>query len=97
VTTVVHCKKAPYDIYIGRPSKWGNPWSHKDRSVATYKVATVADAVEQFRAWVWLPMNANLRAEARKELRGKVLGCWCDRPPCHGWVWVAVADSEGDE
>jgi len=23
---VVHCKKSPYDVYIGRPSKWGNPF-----------------------------------------------------------------------
>ena len=23
---VVHCKKEPYDIYVGRPSKWGNPF-----------------------------------------------------------------------
>jgi hypothetical protein len=25
-TKVVHCKKESYDIYIGRPSKWGNPF-----------------------------------------------------------------------
>ncbi len=23
---VVHCKRESYDIYIGRPSKWGNPY-----------------------------------------------------------------------
>ncbi len=23
---VVHCKRARYDVYIGRPSKWGNPF-----------------------------------------------------------------------
>lgn len=22
---VVHCKREKYDVYIGRPSKWGNP------------------------------------------------------------------------
>ena len=26
--SVVHCKKAPYEVYIGRPSKWGNPFTH---------------------------------------------------------------------
>lgn len=26
---VVHFKKEPFDIYIGRPSVWGNPFSHK--------------------------------------------------------------------
>ena len=25
-TRVVHCKREPFDIYIGRPSKWGNPF-----------------------------------------------------------------------
>ena len=24
---VVHCKKEKYDVYIGRPSKWGNPFT----------------------------------------------------------------------
>jgi len=24
---VVHCKKERYDVYIGRPSKWGNPFT----------------------------------------------------------------------
>ncbi|MFM7243676.1 MAG: DUF4326 domain-containing protein, partial [Planctomycetaceae bacterium] len=23
---VVHCKRSAYDVYIGRPSKWGNPF-----------------------------------------------------------------------
>ena len=23
---IVHCKREPYDIYIGRPGKWGNPF-----------------------------------------------------------------------
>jgi len=25
---VVHCKREPYDVYIGRGSKWGNPFTH---------------------------------------------------------------------
>lgn len=27
-TRVVNCRRAPYDVYIGRGSKWGNPWTH---------------------------------------------------------------------
>ena len=26
-SNVVHCKRARYDVYIGRPSKWGNPFA----------------------------------------------------------------------
>lgn len=31
-TKVVHYKKEPFDIYIGRPSKWGNPFTHLNLS-----------------------------------------------------------------
>lgn len=33
-TLVVHCKKAPYDVYIGRPGPWGNPFSHQSGTLA---------------------------------------------------------------
>ena len=26
-TKVVHCKRSNYDVYIGRPYKWGNPFT----------------------------------------------------------------------
>jgi Domain of unknown function (DUF4326) len=29
LTTVVHCKRSPHDVYIGRPSIWGNPFPMK--------------------------------------------------------------------
>lgn len=32
--------KLPYDIYIGRGSKWGNPFSHMDGTTAKFKVLT---------------------------------------------------------
>lgn len=25
-TRVVNCKRSAYDVYIGRPSRWGNPY-----------------------------------------------------------------------
>ena len=37
-TKIVHCKKEEYEVYIGRPTKWGNPYSHKDNTIAKYKV-----------------------------------------------------------
>ncbi|MEJ7642104.1 MAG: hypothetical protein WKF36_07900 [Candidatus Nitrosocosmicus sp.] len=30
-TRVVNCKKEPYDVYIGRPSKWGKSIQNWDR------------------------------------------------------------------
>jgi hypothetical protein len=39
---VVHCKREPYDVYIGRPSKWGNPFQigrdgTRDEVIAKYR------------------------------------------------------------
>ena len=39
-TKVVHCKKSEYDVYIGRPSLWGNPFSSKDKTLAKFRVAS---------------------------------------------------------
>ena len=49
---IVHCKKEPFDVYICRPSKWGNPFSHKHGTLAKYKVASRAEAIEAFRNWI---------------------------------------------
>lgn len=81
---VVHSKRSPYDVYIGRPSKWGNPFVvgvDGDR----------ATVIAQYRDWVL--RQPELMA-ALPELRGKVLGCWCSPQACHGDVLVELANQE---
>jgi hypothetical protein len=81
-TTVVHCRRAKFDVYIGRPSKWGNPIKLKkgdDRAVV----------LERYR--IWLLGQSHLLADLH-ELRGKVLGCWCKPELCHGDVLAELAD-----
>lgn len=87
--SVVHCKKEPYDVYIGRPSKWGNPFSHKEGTLAQFKVATVQDAVEEYRKWI--VKQPDLMNDL-DELRGMTLGCWCKPGPCHGDVLMELAE-----
>ena len=82
---VVHCKQARYDIYIGRPTKWGNPF------VLTNECDRDA-IVDQYRKW--LMTKPELVAAARKELKGKILGCWCTPRSCHGDVLAKVAEGE---
>lgn len=75
---VVHCKREPYDVYIGRPSKWGNPFVlgiDGDRE----------QCIEQYREWLTTQPEL-ITAILRGELDGKVLGCWCSPRPCHGDV-----------
>lgn len=90
---VVHCKREKYDVYIGRPSKWGNPFSHKDGTKAQYRVATRAEAVAQYEQWI--RTQPELIASLG-ELEGKTLGCWCKPQACHGDVLVKLV-KESDE
>ena len=88
-TIVVHCKKSAYDIYIGRPSKWGNPFSHRQGTQAKFVVATIEEAIQRYEEW--LLQQPQLMADI-KELKGKVLGCWCKPGLCHGDVLARLAD-----
>lgn len=85
MASVVHCKREPYDVYIGRPSKWGNPWQ-------VGKDGTREQVVEKYR--VMLETSPVLVEEARKELKGKTLGCWCAPKPCHGDVLIEFIERE---
>ena len=46
--------KEPYDVYIGRGSKWGNPFTHiADKKTKADFVANSRDeAIESYRDWV---------------------------------------------
>jgi hypothetical protein len=62
-TKVVHCRKAKYDVYIGRPSKWGNPFKlakEDDRKVA----------LARYRSWL---LQQEELLEQLHELQGKSL------------------------
>ncbi len=80
---VVHCKKQAYDVYIGRPSKWGNPFS-------VGKDGTREQVIDKYREWILDPEQVNL-IESLHEIRGKVLGCWCAPKPCHGEILVELS------
>ena len=87
---VVHCKREPHDVYIGRPSIWGNPFSHKEGTLAKYKVATIEEAIKRYEEW--LLKQPKLVRHAKLVLKGKVLGCWCKPGPCHGDVLARIAN-----
>jgi hypothetical protein len=81
-TSVVHCKhKIPYDVYIGRPSKWGNPFE-------IGKDGTREEVIAKYREWI--KTQPQLLKDL-PELNGKVLGCWCKpKHACHGDVLVEM-------
>lgn len=92
---VVHCKKEPYDVYIGRPSKWGNPFSHREGTLAEWRVGSVEEAIQCYEGFI---RSSPVLLADLNELKGKVLGCWCKPGPCHGDVLVRLVDEFlGDE
>ena len=86
---VVHCETEPYDVYVGRPSKWGNPFSHKADSIATVRVKTRVEAIESYGKWL---LTQPELISSLHELRGKVLGCWCYPHRCHGEILSRLAN-----
>lgn len=87
---VVHCKKEPYDVYIGRPSKWGNPFTHLNNATqAKFEVDTREEAIEAYREWILKGEGQFLLADLH-ELKGKTLGCWCKPKACHGDILVEL-------
>lgn len=91
MTRIVHCKKERFDVYIGRPSKWGNPFSHKEGTIAMYKVSSREEAIDAYREWISNGDGKHL-LEDLHELEGKVLGCWCKPKSCHGDVLVELLE-----
>lgn len=102
MTTVVHCKREKFDVYIGRPSKWGNPCVIKSSTVPFTMASLVGDGAdfivvdsreEAIQGYeVYLSMHPELVADAKRELKGKVLGCWCKPKSCHGDILARVAE-----
>lgn len=85
MTTVVHCKREPFDVYIGRPSKWGNQF-------VIGRDGTRLDVVWKHAHWMAQPEQRSLFFATREELAGKRLGCYCAPKLCHGHVYAAIAD-----
>lgn len=95
MTSVVHCNRQPFDVYVGRPSKWGNPFSHKKGTKAEFIVGSREEAIAAFRAWITEDEGQYLLVDLH-ELKGKVLGCWCKPLACHGDVLAELAELADD-
>ena len=94
-TRIVNKYKHSFDVYIGRGSKWGNDWSHKEGTKAKFKTKTVEESIEKYREWI---TQGNENGDGRHllndlhELKGKTLGCYCVPGPCHGDVLIELVN-----
>jgi len=105
LVTNVHNNKCK--VYVGRPDAnpkgrggrptsghprwgWGNPFSMGGG-------ASRWSVIRQYTNWIMAPERAALRTEARQELEGKTLGCFCTPLSCHGHVLALIANTKSDE
>lgn len=84
---VLNKKSGAVGIYIGRPSKFGNPF-------VIGVDGTRAQVIAKYRKW--LLGQPNLVAAARRELAGRNLVCWCAPLACHGDVLLEIANAEDE-
>lgn len=85
--SVVHCKKNKYDVYIGRPSIYGNPF-------VIGKDGDRDEVILKYKEWIFQPEQSWLRDKIRKELCGKILGCYCAPYKCHGDIIELIANQK---
>ena len=88
MTKVIHIRNktgSSDEVYIGRGSKWGNPYpidEHNNR--------------EDVIALYWELMDNRMKQdpihwhEELKKLRGKTLVCYCKPKACHGDVLIEL-------
>lgn len=83
-------------VYVGRPTRFGNPWHIGDTGPAGDTVDQAA-AVALYAAH--LNAHPELAAAARTELAGAAaLACWCPLDqPCHADVLIQSLTAAGQE
>jgi hypothetical protein len=68
-------------VYVGRPSKWGNPFMIGRDGTHDQVIAKYRDSIVRQPALMG----------ALDELRGKHLVCWCAPERCHADVLIELA------
>ena len=72
-----------YDVWVGRPSKWGNPF-------IIGRDGTRKGVVKKYHQWILKQPDL---MHAVQELKNKVLGCWCPLDAsCHADILIKLAN-----
>lgn len=95
ITTVRNKKKnEEFDVYIGRGTRWGNPFEigHGPEGDSREEV------IEKYRQYFESEIVTDPeRRSALLSLRGYRLGCFCAPLPCHGDVIAAYLNNYVDQ
>ncbi len=75
-------------MYIGRGSKWGNPFPIHNPTGNTREVV-----IKKYKKWLWEQIKSGrITIDDLKSLDGQRLGCFCKPLACHGDVLVQAIE-----
>ena len=78
-------------VYVGRPTKFGNPFFANVYEPFSNLLVTQEIAVSRYKSWIL--SNENLLQVVKKELKGKNLACFCSlHKPCHADILLEIAN-----
>lgn len=85
------------DEYIGRECKmggWNLPQSKYANPFTVKKYGSARVAVEKYKEHLekMIQRDPELRDQIKRDLGGKILGCWCKPGPCHGDVLADICN-----
>jgi hypothetical protein len=95
-TKVVHIKKDKYDVYIGRGSPFGNPYTHLplQNTQAQVQVKSREDAIKKYNEYFYKRIETDPEfLDDILRLKDKVLGCYCAPNDCHGHIISKFLDN----
>jgi len=81
--------------YVGRPSKWGNPFKIGERSPHNYNVTLDTEhCMELYKQIIESKKEQGILEDFISELKGKNLSCWCPLDwECHADVLLELANN----
>lgn len=83
-------KMPPNTVYVGRPTKWGNPYQIK-KPASKLDAYSRINAIESYK--IHLQRNPRIVEQAKSELKGKNLACWCKLDQeCHADILLKIAN-----
>ena len=72
--------------YIGRGSKWGNPYE-------IGRDGNREEVISAYRVYLWQMLKTReISLDDLRGLQGEVLGCYCKPRKCHGDVLADASD-----
>lgn len=89
----------PGTIYVGRPTRWANPFNWREGVEMNGEAWAKGCAIDLFNEWRRHPDRfpecppPPTDDEIRAALRGHDLACWCaPGEPCHADVYLRIAN-----